>query len=733
VTASPLRAGPALAPVLLAVLLAVASLAPARAQVVRVTAGEHADFTRVVLQSAGSFAWSLAEDGADLRVVLPGRTLSADPETVFSRIPRTRLAALRIEGEALVLTRPCACPAEGFEDRPGVLVIDLRDGPPLTATPPLPRPPGAAPATPGLNAGRALARRLAATVPDTDASGVAAVLPDPADLVGAIPAEIAAAMTRGLLPAPARARAPQVLGPSVELEGLSALPPNLALRGADEPVPAPEPDPDAQARQAACPDPSAFDALSMPPEQDFAAGLAMGRAGLYGEFDQPDPDRWQALATHYLQWGLGAEARQILDTDGLGIADRDLLGAMADLLEGHASNRRARLAGHLDCPGPVALLALLAAPPEHRPGPETGGIVASFQTLTPALREVLGPPLVRRLIAAGQIEGARIVREAVGRSSPETEALLDALLEQGRGELARAAARLDGTGTDPEALRLGLELALTRGEALPEARLRDAADLAETLRSTDQGRAIGELVLRHHALAGQLDAGFALLDRFVQWAPPGPDHLARVDALRSVLWFAAAGRPDAEFLVLALGRGDWRDPALAPAAQAALAARFEALGLGQLAANLGDGRASAAPPAPTPAMDLPEGQPAPLREGEAPVATDPGATALPLPPGPVAAAPVTAAAGVGPVQTAGALAGSDREPVAGGAAAPPPDPSQAAPPAPDTPAQAAPAPRAALPTPEAALATGTDAMAQSQRRLAESEALRQALAEQGLR
>lgn len=579
----------------LAALLAAAL--PGAAQPVFVTAGEHAGFTRIVLQSASGFAWSLAEDGAELRLALPGRTLRADPDAVFSRIPRTRLAALRIDGETLVLTRPCLCPARSFEDRPGVLVIDLQDGAPLpdpapsAAAPPRPEPAGPV-ADPSRSAGLALARRLATDRPD------AAPAPDDPAVAAAqalalgrtIPAEIAAAMTRGLLPPPEAAQAPQALSAPVELSGLPVLPPNLTLRSADAPVPPPQPEQGELALRN-CPVDSVFVALTEPLEDSFSAELAALRAALYGEFDQPDPANWLALAGHYLRWGLGAEARQILDLEGLGIEHREFLGGLADLIEDHASNRRARLARHLGCPGPVALFAWLAMPPDQPAPAQLEPIVAVFQTLTPGLREALGAPMVRRLIADRQMEAARMVAETAGRgglADDGTQAVLDALVEQARGAFDRAAARLEAAlPTDLAALQLRLDLALAQGNALPQALLLDAETIAESVRSTDLGRSIGALVIRHHALAGALDPGFALLDRFSQWGPTGPDHRARVVALRSALWFAAAGQDDATFLIAALERGDWRDPELDAPTRTALAARFEGLGLPRLAAEVG--------------------------------------------------------------------------------------------------------------------------------------------------
>jgi hypothetical protein len=104
----------------------------AAAAPVRVTSGEHRDFTRVVLQFEGATPWEFGRtmDGYALRV--PGLRPDYDLAKAFDLIGKARLAALAPDRETgdLDLGIACACHAVPFEFRPGIVVIDLYDGPP---------------------------------------------------------------------------------------------------------------------------------------------------------------------------------------------------------------------------------------------------------------------------------------------------------------------------------------------------------------------------------------------------------------------------------------------------------------------------------------------------------------------------------------------------------------------------------------------------------------------------
>jgi len=110
----------------LALLLPLAALA----QPVRVTSGEHDGFTRLVLDYGSPQDWQVGRtlDGYALR--LTGPTPTYDLTGVYDLIGRGRLAAVWVDPatQALRIGIGCACHAQPFEFRPGIVVIDLKDG-----------------------------------------------------------------------------------------------------------------------------------------------------------------------------------------------------------------------------------------------------------------------------------------------------------------------------------------------------------------------------------------------------------------------------------------------------------------------------------------------------------------------------------------------------------------------------------------------------------------------------
>lgn len=634
---------------------------PAAAQALRLQAGEHRGFTRLVVLSAGGFAWSLSDPadgetapdpaGRTIRLDLPGRRPELDRRALFRRIPRTRLADISLAGDGLNLRLACPCPVAAWLERPGVLVIDIRDagpaeGPRQAAAVP-PRGAGGAavsqPETarvdPARAAGLALARSRRGADPDpaggfsaapTPAApwrdrraGSPAVLPTAADLAPHLSRAMGQGLAQPDIPGlsaggPLAAAAPAALPP---------LPANIRLRDPDSPANSGVAGP-----AASCPSDEAlaFARASDPPA--FSERLATLRSALYGEFDQPVEDMFAALVQHYLAWGFGAEARALADRAAT-LPEGIVLMGVADILEGRSSNARQRLSTLIDCPGAAGLFALLAGG-EGGTGarhPET--IAAAFAEMPPALRGALGPDLVGRLAAQGALEAARIVQAAAERVAGEPATRLTvaaAVLDRARGEPGRAEGRLaQAAGRDLEALVLDLELALEGARPAPAARREAAVVLAEGDRTGETGRRAMELAIRHAALAQDVRSGLELLDRFTGWLDPTPSSLSRVAQLRDSLWSAAVGLADRDLVALVLERSDWRDPALSAATAVSLAERLGDLGLARpdtrpvLPPTLPNGSVpsteplagsfhAAATPAPRPAI-LPPGQAGSLR------------------------------------------------------------------------------------------------------------------------
>ena len=69
-------------------LVLLAQALPLQAQVATVTAGEHADFTRVVVRVQPADRWQLSGEGTDQRLRLSNDRTRFNLQTLFDRIPR---------------------------------------------------------------------------------------------------------------------------------------------------------------------------------------------------------------------------------------------------------------------------------------------------------------------------------------------------------------------------------------------------------------------------------------------------------------------------------------------------------------------------------------------------------------------------------------------------------------------------------------------------------------------
>ena len=104
---------------------------------IAVRSGEHAAFSRLVLEPQAATGWTLGRIGRgyELRLDRPGVTF--DLSQVFDLIPQTRIAAVTAgstEG-SVALGLSCDCSVTAFETAAGVIVVDVADAAPDPASP----------------------------------------------------------------------------------------------------------------------------------------------------------------------------------------------------------------------------------------------------------------------------------------------------------------------------------------------------------------------------------------------------------------------------------------------------------------------------------------------------------------------------------------------------------------------------------------------------------------------
>ncbi|MEL6680030.1 MAG: hypothetical protein AAFQ51_15090, partial [Pseudomonadota bacterium] len=336
-------------------LLALALPAAAQDQV-RVRSGEHATFSRIVLEVPWSASQTVLREGRRVRLTLPDVAGNVPTDTVFRRIPRRRIADVDFDANGRVLSLRLACGCEvdvfGLDDR--LLVIDVRDPGSRSAQPrnanvvgaPEPQTAEAQPDPPDLQSGRPNRPPRAPRLTPSDAT-------EDAELRAAQRAlmeQLTRAVDQGLLeftepPEPEPPRQPprdEVAEPGPDGEAVPQLTmEQLAARLRDagqievQTAIDREVDRDALANrprdQSHCVPDAKLMVETWSSDRPFADQLASHREGLLGVFDTPDPTRVSRFVRFLLHHDLGTEARAHLSLFGGDLPDLELLTDLTHL------------------------------------------------------------------------------------------------------------------------------------------------------------------------------------------------------------------------------------------------------------------------------------------------------------------------------------------------------------------------------------------------------------------
>lgn len=110
---------------------------PSQAETIHIRAGEHAGYTRLVLETAPETDWQLGRVPGGYELRLTDQGLSFDTSSIFDRVPRSRLADVGSTDTAgvLALAVTCECHAQAFVTSNGHIVVDIAAGPPAASSP----------------------------------------------------------------------------------------------------------------------------------------------------------------------------------------------------------------------------------------------------------------------------------------------------------------------------------------------------------------------------------------------------------------------------------------------------------------------------------------------------------------------------------------------------------------------------------------------------------------------
>jgi len=218
---------------------------------------------------------------------------------------------------------------------------------------------------------------------------------------------------------------------------------------------------------AGCPDEAALDLKRLTGSQDFRAAMPALRSDIFDEMKQVNPAAVRALARHFVAFGLGAEARNVLaafDTDG---APEKLILSMASVLEGEGATIGENLLLKPGC-GPRAAVWHAAVASEGT----SGTVREIYENARNAILDVPGP--LRKIL------GARIALGLIDEGDRESAMRLWRNLETATGPRTPEMRLLAAYAADGNQLNNLLALAETRSPAAGEAAIRAANILLDT-------------------------------------------------------------------------------------------------------------------------------------------------------------------------------------------------------------------------------------------------------------
>lgn len=583
------------------------------AQTVVVKSGDHPGFTRLVLELPVTTDWEMGrtDEGYELRLKIDG--MRFDLSRVFDAIQRGRLAAIWMDpgSGGLRLGVACACHAMPFEFRPGIIVVDLRDGPPPNgssfelaldgmpaadlAARPQPRPRSrpsfsVAVDAPEIGLGPGY-DWIAISKPAQAANPVLNPALNPAPLLAPKPVIVDKRHDIG----PLKDALLRQLGRGAAQGIVQMAQPSLSARNAGAPLPigprasihlGEAPGFEVATKHAPanllikdgaeCIADDRLDLAKWGSDLPVSIQLADARANLIGEFDKPNRDAVILASKLLIHIGFGAEARQLLAQMPVDDPDAALWASMAALVDG-ASDAGGPFDGMVACETAAALWSVLALP-HLSPGsrPRTEAVLRAFSALPAHLRRSLGPDLAARFLVVDDLATAQSLKNAVmrGVQDPTPDiAIMEAGIDLASGNPGAAAAHLEpllaeaGPATAAAMIAL-VDARLAAGETVaPETAIALAALVRE-----QAGSDLDPALRRAHILAlgssGDFDQAFALLPQM-----PGSER---------DLWMLLAGSgSDAAILGHAVLPPDASLPSLAAQQRHQIAAKLLALGLAE--------------------------------------------------------------------------------------------------------------------------------------------------------
>lgn len=459
----------------------------ALAQSIAVTSGEHDRFTRVVFSLSKPSDWTVTRIGQGYQFSVGATDASFDLSDIYRRLSSGRLAKAKVDPEngAVTLEIGCSCHAIPFELRAGVVVLDIKDGPPPVGSSFERTASGALlPPISGSRSYEAVKRpqTMAATTAEPDrqldaaiaeASRIGAMSQRPERVTGssevvaareALLWELGRGASNGLIDL---TRAPTGTGEgdapgirNVSIGALPALDVNARSRRADS----------LTGDGTQCFTAEQLNVAAWGAENDVVGSFSAANTGIVGELDHPNIEAVERATKFLIALGFGVEARALMQAMQITVPNRDMLEGLSYIVDQEIPPQNS-FAGMEVCDSPASLWALLALA-ELPPGDRVAipAVLRSFADIPLHLRRHLGPGLAERFLLKGDESTVRSIMNAINRAPGTKTAgteLMEAELALAVGELASAEQAMEilAGKSDPTGLKSLARLIETRTEA----------------------------------------------------------------------------------------------------------------------------------------------------------------------------------------------------------------------------------------------------------------------------
>lgn len=537
-------------------LLFAALLTPVMAigEPVVVRGGEHADFTRLVLDVPRSVKWNL-EQAEDLRLKLEGIRADYVVQDALKKLSANRVLSVApsSNGSELVIALNCDCDVKSFYAGPKMLVVDIYGDPSVQQTvatnASLPSSGqimlDAEQPSDGFELPLFTSTALASTSPsgstrlaETVSQDSAKELGDTAKRLVQTKAQLITQFSRvasqGLLttsgntPLPVERDQPEAT-PDLPLpqsehsvvpdpEGLNL----RAISSVDRDYLLSGTPPRFSVNGERCMADDVLDVQNWAGGEDFSERVGSLRLKLVGEFDKKDATTAIELAKTYIHYGFGAEALQTLNDIELP-PSLGHLRAMADIVE-DGELREGTIGGwHYDCETSAALWAALSSQPiSAEIALNQAALLRSFGALSPSLRAHLGPSLYTSLKADVSPTSELLDKLASlmerGRISEDPAVQLvaaDMLIAHGDAEKALQSLDevIETNGPDaPKALVKKIDTFIAAGSAVPTRYQELALAYAHEYRRDQLGSELARVNILALASASRFDDAYSALE-----------------------------------------------------------------------------------------------------------------------------------------------------------------------------------------------------------------------------